>query len=151
MYRKSDQSNLSPEKFELPVAIDLSSDNRWVVMAGLIPWSEFEEEYAENFSKKMGAIAKPFRMALGALIIKEKLGISDRETVEQIRENPYLQYFLGMSSYSNDIPFDASLMVYFRERINQDMVNKVNKKMVENARKKEEESEKKTNQVKKKK
>ena len=111
---------------------------------------QFEDEYAENFSEKMGPIAKPFRMALGALIIKEKLGSSERETVEQIRENPYLQYFLGMSSYSNDIPFDASLMVYFRERINQDMVNKVNKKMVENARKKEAESErqKKTNQQK---
>ncbi len=151
MYRKSKQPDLTPEKFELPVAIDLSSENRWVVMANLIPWSEFEEQYAENFSEKMGPIAKPFRMALGALIIKEKLGTSDREIVEQIRENPYLQYFLGMSSYSNDIPFDASLMVYFRERIDQDMVNKVNKKMVENARKKEEESEKKTNQVKEKK
>jgi hypothetical protein len=33
----------------------------------------------------MGAPAKSFRMALGALIIKEKLGISDRETVEQIK------------------------------------------------------------------
>ena len=32
--------------------------------------------------------------ALGALIIKEKLGISDRETIEQIKENPYLQYLL---------------------------------------------------------
>ncbi len=150
MYRKSKQCDLTPEKFELPVAIDLSSENRWVVMAELIPWSEFEEEYAENFSKKMGPIAKPFRMALGALIIKEKLGTSDRETVEQIRENPYLQYFLGMPSYSNNIPFDASLMVYFRERIDQDMVNKVNQKMVENARKKEGESErqKKTNQQK---
>ena len=95
----------------------------------------------------MGAIAKPFRMALGSLIIKEKLGTSDRETVEKIRENPYLQYFLGMSSYSNDAPFDASLMVYFRERIDQYLVNKVNQKMVENVRKKEEESErqKKTN------
>ncbi len=151
MYRKSKQPDLTPEKFELPVAIDLSSDNRWVVMADLIPWSEFEEEYAENFSEEMGAVAKPFRMALSALIIKEKLGITDRETGEQIRENPYLQYFLGMSSYNNNTPFDASLMVYFRERIDQDMINKVNKKMVENARKKEEESEKKTNQVKEKK
>lgn len=35
-------------------------------------------------------------MALGSLIIKEKLGISDRETVEQIRENPYLQDFIGL-------------------------------------------------------
>jgi hypothetical protein len=65
-------------------------------MANLIPWSEFEEEYAQNFSEEMGAPAKTFRMALGALIIKEKLGTSDRETVSQIREKPYLQYFLGI-------------------------------------------------------
>ena len=36
----------------------------------------------------MGAPAKPFRMALGASNVKEKLGISDRKTVEQIKENP---------------------------------------------------------------
>ncbi len=150
MYLKSNQSDLSPENFELPVSMKLSSDNRWVIMAELIPWSEFEEEYAQNFSEKKGAIAKPFRMALGALIIKEKLGTSDRETVEQIRENPYLQYFLGISSYSNAAPFDASMMVYFRERIDQKLVNKINQKMVKNHTEKEEESqaEKKTNEKK---
>ena len=77
MYRKSTQSELTPEKFELPVAIELSSKNRWVIMAELIPWSEFEDEYAENFSEDQGAPAKSFRMALGSLIIKEKLGISE--------------------------------------------------------------------------
>ena len=40
MYRKSNQSDLTPEKFELPVAIELSSENRWVIMSELIPWSE---------------------------------------------------------------------------------------------------------------
>ena len=90
MYRKANQSDLTPENFELPVAMQLSPDNRGVIMAELIPWSDFEVEYAEKFSEKMGAPAKPFRMALGALIIKEKLRISDRETVEQIKENPYL-------------------------------------------------------------
>lgn len=150
MYRKSNQSELTPEKFELPVAIELSSKNRWVIMAELIPWSEFEDEYAENFSEDQGAPAKSFRMALGSLIIKEKLGISDRETIEQIKENPYLQYFIGMSNYSNEAPFDASLMVYFRERVDKDLVKKINlymvKKFTENNQ--EEESEKKTNQVK---
>ena len=102
MYRIVEQPPTSPENFELPFEGKLSPDNRWVLMANLIPWSEFEEEYAQNFSEEMGAPAKTFRMALGALIIKEKLGISDRETVEQIRENPYLQYFLGLSSYSNE-------------------------------------------------
>ncbi len=120
MYRKSNQTSITPSKFELPVVVQLSSDNRWVIMAELIPWAEFEEEYAEKFSEKMGAPAKTFRIALGALIIKEKLGISDRETVEQIKENPYLQYFIGLSNYSNDSPFEASMMVYFRERIKMD-------------------------------
>ena len=91
----------------------------------------------------MGAPAKPFRMALGALIIKEKLGTSDRETVEQIKENPYLQYFIGLSEYSNEAPFEASMMVYFRERINMDLVKKINQKMVKDFSEETETEEKK--------
>ena len=72
MYRKYNQSELTPENFELPVSIQLSLENRWVIMTELIPWSDFEGEYAQNFSATMGAIAKPFRIALGALIIKER-------------------------------------------------------------------------------
>jgi hypothetical protein len=93
MYRKAESVPREPFDFELPFEGRLSTDNRWVKMAQLIPWSEFESNYAENFPTEMGAPAKSFRMALGALIIKEKLLISDIETVEQIRENPYLQYF----------------------------------------------------------
>lgn len=130
MYRKEESTPIPPENFELPFEGKLSSDNRWVIMADLIPWKEFESEYSSRFSTEMGAPAKSFRMALGALIIKEKLGISDRETVEQIKENPYLQYFIGMSSYSNETPFDASMLVHFRERINAELVNKVNQEMV---------------------
>ncbi len=141
MYRKSNQSSITPENFELPFSEKLSPDNRWIIMAELIPWLEFEVEYAEKFSEKMGAPAKPFRMALGALIIKEKLGISDRETVEQIRENPYLQYFIGMPDYSNEAPFEASMMVYFRERINIDFVKKINQKMVKDFQEETEETE----------
>jgi hypothetical protein len=81
-----------------------------------------------------GAPAKSFRMALGALIIKEKLGVSDSETVEQIRENPYLQYFIGQSSYSNELAFDSSLLVHFRQRISPNLINKVNERMVEKMR-----------------
>ena len=140
MYRKNALSPLEAETFKLPFEGKLSPSNRWVIMANLIPWEEFEEEYAAQFSTQMGAPAKSFRMALGALIIKEKLGISDRETVEQIRENPYLQYFIGLSSYKNEAPFEASMLVHFRERISLELVNKVNRKMVK--QKQQEEAEK---------
>ena len=130
MYRKEEKAQILAENFELPFDGKLSEENRWVIMSRLIPWSYFEEEYASIFSEEMGAPAKSFRMALGALIIKEKLGISDRETVEQIKENPYLQYFIGISSYSNETPFDSSMLVHFRQRIGIELVNKVNQQMV---------------------
>ena len=130
MYRKEAQVETLAENFELPFEGKLSENNRWVIMASLIPWSEFKEEYASIFSEEIGAPAKSFRMALGALIIKDKLGISDRETVEQIKENPYLQYFIGISSYSNETPFDASMLVHFRQRIGIELVNKINREMV---------------------
>jgi transposase, IS5 family len=66
----------------------------------------------------MGAPALPFRVALGSLIIKEKLGISDRETVEQIKENPYLQYFIGQRHYSSvETRHGASLLHRILSRI----------------------------------
>lgn len=134
MYQKVDPSGTAPESFEFPHGGKLASDNRWVMMAQLIPWLEFEAEYAQNFATSMGPPAKSWRIALGALIIKEKLGTSDSETVEQIRENPYLQYFIGLSCYSNEIPFDASLLVHFRKRISVNLINKVNQQMVKKIR-----------------
>ena len=129
MYKKVEQLETESENFELPFEGKLAEDNRWVIMAKLIPWAEVEEEYAKKFTPLLGAPAKSSRMALGALIIKEKLGISDRETVEQIRENPYLQYFIGLNSYRNEAPFEASMLVHFRQRLEIDLVNKINSKM----------------------
>jgi transposase, IS5 family len=134
VYRKAELAPSPSSEFELPFGGRLSADNRWVKMAQLIPWSEFESEYTKNFPTEKGAPAKSFRMALGALIIKKKLGISNRETVEQIRENPYLQYFIGQLSYSNELAFDPSLLVHFRQRISPDLINKVNERLVEKIR-----------------
>jgi transposase, IS5 family len=130
MYRRSSPGQLSIENFYLPFGGKLSADNRWVKLAEIIPWDEFEAEYAAQMSQGMGAPAKSFRIALGALVIKEKLGTSDRETVEQIRENPYLQYFLGFSEYSDAAPFDASMMVHFRQRLNLEWVGRINEAVV---------------------
>ena len=91
-----------------------------------------EIQYAEAFSEN-GAPGKSLRMALGALIIKEKLGLSDRETIEQIRENPYLQYFLGLSEYTEKVPFDASSLVHFRKRLKAELIDDFNEILIEHA------------------
>ena len=114
----------------------LSSDNRWVVMAKLIPWAELEEENSKLFSRKKDALVKPFRIALGALIIKKKLSTTDREIVALIQENPYLQYFIGLSKYTNIAPFEPSMIVNFQQNINKKIIDKVNRIMVEDKIKK---------------
>ena len=86
MYKKAELAPFQPLDFELTNGCKLSALNRWVKMTQIIPWSEFESEYAATFPTEKGAPAQSFRMALGALIIKEKLGISERKTVEHIRK-----------------------------------------------------------------
>ena len=59
-------------------------------MADRIPWDEFEIKYTDLFPNDTGNVAKPLRMALGALMIQTKFQFSDRELVTQLTENPYL-------------------------------------------------------------
>jgi IS5 family transposase len=133
MYRKSNPNQLEFEKFYLPFSGHLRSDNRWVILAGQIPWQQIEESYGKLFCEDNGCPAITARIAFGSLLIKERLGISDRETVEQIRENPYLQYFLGLKEYQDKPLFDNSMMTHFRKRFNKEILSDINEKIVEPA------------------
>ena len=130
MYRREHRAQLSFKDFFLPFGGQLSADNRWIKLAELIPWDELEDDYAAQFCKGFGAPAKPFRMALGALIIKARLGLTDEELVEQIKENPYLQFFIGLEAFQYSAPFDPSMMVYFRKRLPEAVVNDCNERIV---------------------
>lgn len=131
MYRHEHRDQLSFKDFFLPFGGQLSGDNRWIKLAELIPWDELEADYAAQLCKGFGAPAKPFRMALGALIIKARLGLTDEELVEQIKENPYLQFFIGLEGFQFSAPFDPSMMVYFRKRLPEAVVNDCNERIVQ--------------------
>ena len=57
--------------------------------------------------------------------------LSDRGTVKAIQEGPYLQYFLGMPKYEDKPPFDPSLMVSFRKRLDIDAMGEITKTIAE--------------------
>ena len=134
MYRKDNPHQSTFEDFYLPFGGQLRSDNRWVILAKQIPWQQIEQRYAELFSETgTGSPAKSARLALGALIIKERLSTTDRETVEQIRENPYLQYFLGFGEYKDEEPFHHSMMTHFRKRFDKDTLAQINELIVQRA------------------
>lgn len=93
----------------------------WVI----VPWEAIEEKYAALFPGKKGMPAKPLRTALGSLLIQKQLQFSDRELVEEIRENPYFQYFIGLPGYQDTIPFVPSLLVEFRKRLTAEVLEEI--------------------------
>ena len=82
-----------------------------------MPWDNLAEGYWQSLSATQGRPSKDARLAIGAVIIKHKLCLSDEETVAQIQENPYLQYFVGLSGYQMKAPFAPSLFVEIRKRM----------------------------------
>lgn len=126
MYKYS-SPQISLADFKQPAGMHLKESNRWVQKAQSIPWGEIEKRYARLFTNRKGNVAKPLRLALGACIIQAEYGYSDAETALQIQENPYLQYFCGYPGYDDEhLPFDASLMVYFRKRLTPEILGEIN-------------------------
>ena len=130
---------------------ELDKTNRWVALGDILPWTELEKEYNSRLdNQKKGAGNKPARMILGAMIIKHKLSLSDAETIEIIRESPYMQYFCGLHEFTDKPVFDPSLFVTIRKRISEEELNKMTvkllnkqKRLLEEKRKREEEEAKK--------
>ena len=134
MYRYSN-GQISLADFKQPVGMNLKESNRWVKKAQTIPWPEIEKRYAALFTNRKGNVAKPLRLALGACIIQAEYGYSDEETALQIQENPYLQYFCGYPGYDDEkLPFDPSLMVYFRKRLTPEILGEINEMIVRDAK-----------------
>ena len=137
MYRYSN-GQISLSDFKQPVGMNLKENNRWVKKAQTIPWAEIEKRYAALFTNRKGNVAKPLRLALGACIIQAEYGYSDEETALQIQENPYLQYFCCYAGYDDSkLPFDPSLMVYFRKRLTAEVLGEINEMILRDAAKAE--------------
>ena len=140
MYKYTEKQMILPHEFFLPFGGKLNPNNRWCKLASLIPWAAVEEKYAKSFkSIKVGQIACSVRIALGSLIIQNRKELSDRQTVDEITENPYLQYFIGLPRFVEEPPFDPSLMVHFRKRLDKDIISQINEMIANSARKPEDE------------
>lgn len=122
---------LTLDCFRSPFEQNLNPSNRWVVLAKLIPWDEVCDLYLKNVGvSTTGRPALSPRIIIGSMIIKHMCNLDDRETVNQISENIYMQYFLGYSTFCSEIPFDASLFVDFRKRLGMENLNAINERIV---------------------
>lgn len=139
-------NQLTFSEFESPFERKLNPSNRWIILSKLLPWDELCSIYWKHIPEKTtGRPALNPRIVLGAIIIKHLCDLDDRETVDQISENIYMQYFLGYTSFCDVPPFDASLFVEFRKRLGLEQINKINERISKIKQELEEKENKKNN------
>jgi transposase, IS5 family len=130
MIRYTSAKQLSIEDFKTPFEMVLDKNNRWVQLATLIPWDELAAEYHKTLSSNKGAPGIDARIVIGSIIIKHKLKLDDRGVVAALQENIYLQYFVGLSSFTTEELFDRSLLTTFRKRLGHVAFDKMNQSIV---------------------
>ncbi len=124
-------NQLTLESFASPFASRLKATNRWVVLGDLIPWDDICGTYLKHVGiNRTGRPPLSPRVVIGSMIIKHLMNLDDREVVDTISENIYMQYFLGYTSFSIEPPFDASLFVEFRKKLGVDQINAINEKII---------------------
>jgi len=98
----------------------LSHSHPLYILANQIHWKIFDDAFSKHYSATMGAPAKPIRLMVGLLILKQVRNLSDETVVEQWSENNYFQYVCGEEYYSNQQPCSATELVEFRKRIGEE-------------------------------
>lgn len=130
MIRYKSTRQMSIEEFKTPFEIKLDKENRWVKLGNSLPWDALASIYYRSMSSDKGAPAIDARVVIGAMIIKHKLKLDDRETIETIRENMYIQYFLGLEGYTYNDVFDRSLFTTLRYRLGVDKFDAMTRQII---------------------
>lgn len=111
--------------------LNLNPSNRWIQISYLLPWDDMVKAYMKKFSDKMGANAIAPRIIIGAFIIKHKMRLSDKETLQTISENPYMQFFLGLDDYCPGLLFSPTLFVEIRKKLGQETFREFNNLIIQ--------------------
>jgi hypothetical protein len=134
--RASSPKYISPSQtvlvgFESPFLQKLDPNNRWIVLSHRIPWDKIVSKYNRQMSgSSEGRPPLSGRIVVGALLIKHLNNWDDRETILQIQENMYLQYFVGYDTFTTSPIFDPSLFVEIRKRLTDTVLNNINEEIV---------------------
>ena len=107
----------------------LDSQDPIIALADTINWGVFEESFEKYYSKE-GRPAKPIRLMVGLLLLKQLENLSDENVVMQWKRNPYYQYFCGFTEFQIALPCHSTELVKFRQRIGKEGIELIFKSTV---------------------
>jgi IS5 family transposase len=89
-----------------------------------IPWEEIEKGFAKYYID-FGRPAKPIRLMVSLVLLKQMYNLGDETVIEQWVQNPYWQYFSGEREFQWKFPIEPSDLVHFRKRIGEEGINEI--------------------------
>jgi IS5 family transposase len=102
----------------------INPKHEFYLLAEKIDWNVFESEFAPLYAS-VGQPAKPIRLMVGLLILKQLYDLGAETVMAQWVSNPYFQYFCGAVVFQWKFPCDPSDLVHFRHRIGVEGVEKI--------------------------
>ena len=102
--------------FKATIMQFVDPEDSLIKLADQIPWGKLEKELSKYYSHT-GLPAKPIRLMVGLLILKQLYNLSDETVVATWKRDPYFQYFTGEAEFQWGQPCDPSDLVHFRNRI----------------------------------
>jgi len=102
----------------------LDMNDPLIVLANNFPWLKIEKELSKYYNNnETGRPNKPIRLMVGLLLLKQLKNLSDERVVEEWKQNPYMQYFCGLTDYTPSLPCHPTELVKFRNRIGKEGFN----------------------------
>ena len=91
--------------------------NELVILRQVIPWQAIINQLTQFYNGISGRFGKSLRTMVALLILSRLRSLSDRQVVEQVKENRYMQYFCNVPDEELDTFVDPSLLSRFRQRL----------------------------------
>ena len=92
-------------------------DNELVILRQVIPWQSILDQLVSFYNPGKGRIGKSLRTMVALLIVSRLRKLSDRQVVDQVKENRYLQYFCNVADSELSNFVHPTALCGFRERL----------------------------------
>lgn len=124
------QKNTAQMGFYSTFEEQLNHSHPLYTLSAVIRWKVFEEAFSKHYSLTHGKPAKPIRLMVSLLILKQLRNLSDESVVEQWAENSYYQFCSGEDHFCSKEPCVPTELVEFRKRIGSDGVELIFKESI---------------------
>jgi len=114
MIKSSFEETVSKEWVKIQIN-DLT--NELVILRQIIPWQTIINQLTQFYKSNSGRIGKSLRVMVALIILSRLRSLSDREVVEQVKENRYMQYFCNVSDEELASFVNPSVLCRFRQRL----------------------------------